>query len=313
MKHRIVLTALALVSLLWGGLGVRGSAEGRPPVAENLELETYRGVSVGGCLRAADPDGGTLRFVVTTPPGKGQVELGENGSFVYTPEEGRRGKDYFGYKAQDAEGNLSQEATVIIKLLKQKTAMRYTDTVGSAADCAALRLAEAGIYVGAQLGGSYVFSPEQPVSREEFLALCWKCAGLAPADPDETAAFADGDAVSAWARGYVAAAARRGLVSGSPAGEGTGLMFRPADAITVAEAAAILDRTLSLTDALQTWYALDEAIPAWARQSAANLSACGLLPEGCRFTDETLRRGDAAVMLVRAMDLVEKRGNGENG
>ena len=48
------------------------------------------------------------------------------------------------------------------------------------------------------------------MSREEFLALCWKCAGLAPADPDETAAFADGDAVSAWARGYVAAAARRG-------------------------------------------------------------------------------------------------------
>ena len=33
------------------------------PVAENLELSTYRGVSVGGRLAATDPEGGALRFV----------------------------------------------------------------------------------------------------------------------------------------------------------------------------------------------------------------------------------------------------------
>ncbi|MBR4425754.1 MAG: S-layer homology domain-containing protein [Oscillospiraceae bacterium] len=307
MKHRAIATALALVSLLSFGFGVRGRAEGRPPVAENLELETYRGVSVGGCLRATDPDGGPLRFIITTPPGKGTVELGENGSFVYTPEEGRRGKDYFGYKAEDAEGNLSQEATVILKLLKQKTVLRYADTTGSPAAYAAARLAEAGIYVGAQLNGSYVFAPEEAVRREEFLALCCKVAGLAPLEAEGIETFADSAAVSAWARGYLEAAARLGLVKGSPAGEGGSPVFRPGEPITVAEAAALLDRALALTDAMQTWYALDEAIPAWARQSAANLSACGLVPEGCRFTDGSLSRGDAAVMLTRAMELVEKR------
>ena len=46
------------------------------------------------------------------------LRLRPDGSFVYTPLVGRRGRDYFGYKAVDARGNLSQEATVIIRLTK---------------------------------------------------------------------------------------------------------------------------------------------------------------------------------------------------
>ena len=38
-------------------LGVSASAEGTAPVAENLELTTYRNVSVGGQFSAYDPDG----------------------------------------------------------------------------------------------------------------------------------------------------------------------------------------------------------------------------------------------------------------
>lgn len=43
--------------------------------------------------------------------------------FVYTPSEGKRGRDYFGYKAVDASGNLSQEATVILHI-KKRPALR---------------------------------------------------------------------------------------------------------------------------------------------------------------------------------------------
>ena len=54
----IALTALAPV--------LPAHAEGGAPVAQNLELTTYRNVSVGGRLSAVDPDGGTLTYQIPT-------------------------------------------------------------------------------------------------------------------------------------------------------------------------------------------------------------------------------------------------------
>ena len=105
-------------------------AEGAAPIAEDLEMRTFRNVSVGGRLRAFDPDDGVVSYTITTEPVKGSIEVEENGCFVYTPKENKRGRDYFGYKAVDSEGNLSQEATVIIRIERQKKArcmMTWTD------------------------------------------------------------------------------------------------------------------------------------------------------------------------------------------
>ena len=60
------------------------------PVAENLEISTYRETSVSGDFKALDPEGDLLSFRITTPPGKGSVTV-QGGSFVYTPAEGKRG------------------------------------------------------------------------------------------------------------------------------------------------------------------------------------------------------------------------------
>ena len=303
MKQRLFFGSLALTFALLLSLLVPALADGRAPVAENLELETYRGVSVGGSLVAKDPDGGVLSFEITTQPGKGSVQLCEDARFVYTPDAGRRGKDYFGYRATDAEGNRSQEATVVINIVKPKRSAAYADTAGTAADYAARRLAEEGIYAGAQLGGQYVFGPDEPITREEFLVLCMLVSGADASETVRSTGFSDDAAISAWARGYVGAAVRGGLISGYQTEDSALAVFRPSSPITVAEAACILDRALSLTDAVPTWVPLDDAVPAWAKQSAVNLSACGLLPEGVSFTDETLTRGNAAILLVRAMDL----------
>ena len=116
MRNRKTVIALLLGMCMLAG-GVRSSAEGSAPAAENLELRTYRNVSVGGRLKAFDPDGDVVSYSITTDP----VKLEENGCFVYTPRENKRGRDYFGYKAVDSEGNLSQEATVIIRIEKQKS------------------------------------------------------------------------------------------------------------------------------------------------------------------------------------------------
>ena len=122
MRKHIAVSALALALCLVMCTGfVPVTAANSAPVAENFEFETFRGVSFGGQLAAVDPEGDTLSFEITTQPVKGTIELGDDGSFVYTPAEDKKGKDYFGYKATDSEGNSSQEATVIIRLVKNKS------------------------------------------------------------------------------------------------------------------------------------------------------------------------------------------------
>ena len=179
MKKNILVSAvaLALCSVLCGGLIAPVSAENTAPIAENFEFETYRGVSFGGQLAAVDPDGDTLSYEITTKPVKGSIDLDDDGSFVYTPADGKRGKDYFGYKVVDAEGNRSQEATVIIKLVKCDSDVSYIDMVGSGSFRSAMKLAECGAFVGKCIGGEYYFEPERSLTRGEFLSLCLEATG----------------------------------------------------------------------------------------------------------------------------------------
>lgn len=304
MKKRILsLLLLACLTLPVFALGGEAQAKtGSAPVAENLEIETYRGVSVGGRLAATDPDGDLAGFEITTPPGKGEVTVAADGCFVYAPEAGKRGRDYFGYKAVDAAGNRSQEATVVIKLKKQTQPTAYTDMDGNAAAYAAAYLAEAGIFEGKRVAGQAVFEPEENVTRAEFLAMCMALADTPLLSGVMRTGFADDEAIAVWAKPYVATALMDGVVSGY--GSAGGAVFRPEDSISVWEAAAVLDRLLRITDvALRE---TDEAAPVWAAQSEADLRACRLLPDTLRGED-TLCRADCAQMLVAAKELLERR------
>ena len=306
MRKLILPSALMLCFALLLSLFAAASALTNAPIAENLDICTYRGVSVGGRLSATDPEGDRVTFEITTNPIKGTVDLDDNGHFVYTPDAGKRGKDYFGYRAVDSEGNRSQEATVIIRLQKQQSSVTYVDLEGEGCACAAQRLAEAGIFVGECLAGDYVFSPETPVTRSEFLTMCMKVANAEPLSEVHSTGFSDDAEIEVWARPYVGAALQCGIISGY-AEEDVGAVFGASQHITAAEAAAILDRAVELTDAVETWFSYDDALPTWAVQSAANVSSCGLLPYGCSFTDTTLTRGAAAELLCGAIDIVAKR------
>ncbi len=109
--------ALIIVSVLTV-FNIKAQAMGSAPVAENLEISTFRNETVNGILTALDPEDDIAQFVLTTKPIKGEVIIEADGTFTYSPREGKKGRDYFGYKALDSEGNLSQEATVIIKINK---------------------------------------------------------------------------------------------------------------------------------------------------------------------------------------------------
>ena len=107
-----------LASALYVPAAEPAFAENPAPVAENFQLTTSINTPYEGKLSARDPDGDVAGYTITTDPVKGDIVLSDDGSFVYTPRENKKGRDYFGYKAYDAQGNYSQEATVIIKIQK---------------------------------------------------------------------------------------------------------------------------------------------------------------------------------------------------
>ena len=119
MKRTLISLSAAFLMLLFSfALASEAVAAGSTPTAENLELTTKRNTPVEGRLIAHDADGDTVSFEITTKPVKGEICLEEEGRFVYTPRAGKRGRDYFGFRAVDAEGNVSQEATAIIRITK---------------------------------------------------------------------------------------------------------------------------------------------------------------------------------------------------
>ncbi len=304
---RSIAVSLMLTAALTAGILAAADTErGSYPVAENLEITTYRGVSVGGKLSAVAPDGGELTYEIVTPPGKGEIELSSDGHFVYTPYEGRKGKDYFGYKAIDSSGARSQEATVIIRITKQKTKIVYSDMAGSGEEYAAAALAESGIFTGENLAGTYVFSPDTLVSRQEFLAMCMKLAGTELLTGVRSTGFADDASIAAWAKPYVSTALKCGIVSGYASGD-RGAVFNGGDSISVSEAAVILDRVLDLTDVSPAWVKHSAEVPEWAAQSAANLAACGIFTEESATSDAVVTRAKAAEMLSSAMALLSGR------
>lgn len=271
------------------------------PLAENFELTTYRNVSIGGQLAAVDPDGDPVTFRLTTEPVKGVVELQENGKFVYTPNEGKRGRDYFGYKAVDCDGNESQEATVIISIKKQKTAVTYRDMTGRAEEYAAVLLAEEGICTGQQIGASYLFDPDSTITRSEFLALCMELTGEPLLDGVLTTGFGDDTQIPAWSKSYVSTALMNGSIQGYSNGEA--VVFDAQRGITRAEAAVMLDNLVQTTPVTAQE---NDTVPSWACQSVANLTSCDVYPTGSDSA-ATLTRADAAQMLVNAMAVLERR------
>ncbi|WP_300270247.1 Ig-like domain-containing protein [uncultured Flavonifractor sp.] len=276
------------------------------PVAENLELSTYKNVAVTDRFSAVDPEGDLLTYRLVKKPARGAVTIGEDGQFVYTPYENKTGKDSFTYIAMDTVGNASDPATVKVKIEKPDTKVTYADLSGHPAHKAAIRLAEEGIFVGECMGGEYFFQPDVAVTRSEFVAMAMNAAGVASLDGVSRTGFADDESIPTWAKPYVSSALKCGLVQGITDDEGR-VVFRADDSITTAEAAVLLDRVLSVTDVDAQTFAADA--PAWAAQSAANLSTCGVLPAEAGLTD-TLTRGEAAQLLCAALDLLDSRDTG---
>ncbi len=282
-----------------------GAASDLPPIAQKLELITFRNVSVKGDFSALDPEGGEVSFRIAEQPDKGTVQI-IGKSFVYSPYEGKKGRDSFSYVAQDAAGNVSEPAEVKIKIEKQHVKVSYTDLNGNGAGYAALRLAEENIYTGEKIGASYYFKPDDSVTRGEFLSMCMSAAGLDPLGGIEHTGFSDDELIPVWEKPYISAALYSGMIGGYADSAGK-LVFSPEKAISRAEAAVMLNNAMKLSDVKTSLYFEDAYIPVWAAQAAANLDACGIASLTSEDCSAELTRAEAAQMLVSSMDVVRSR------
>ena len=285
------------------------SAVNHPPVAEALSLTTYKNVEVQGTFAGVDPEGDLLTFQLISNPARGAVTQAEEGSaaFTYTPYENKTGKDAFTYVAVDALGNTSSPATVSIKIEKQKTKVTYSDMTGVEGHKEAIRLAEAGMLVGEKMGKDYFFHPEQTMSRAQFTALAMEVAELESMKGVTLTGFADHETMALWAKPYVSAALRSGVVRGSFDEQGQ-VVFLPDTPVTAAEAAVLLNRALGVTDVPSISETMAD-VPTWCVQAVANLDSCGAMPASAVLS-EPLTRAQAAVMLDRAMDVIDSRDQG---
>lgn len=180
--------------------------ENKMPVAEDCALETYKNLEITGQLKATEPEGEAMTFTLTRPPKRGTVEIGEDGSFTYTPKKNKVGIDSFTYTASDPGGKTSREATVTVTILKPTDSVRYTDTAGKACCFTAEWMRNTGIFVGENVGGNPVFSPEKAVTQGEFLTMLVNALNIPAAE--ETAVFED---APRWLKPYLTAALRAGL------------------------------------------------------------------------------------------------------
>ena len=275
-------------------LAIRGKAD-HAPVAEDSAVETYKNIPNEGALKVNDPEGQAMTYTVVRQPRRGDVEIGADGSFTYTPKKNKVGVDSFTYTATDPAGNISREATVTVRILKPSEAAQYTDTVASDCRFEAEWLRNTGLFAGEILGGQQCFQPEKTVTQGQFLAMVTGLLEIPVEDQAEYTGLAEDAPL--WLRPYMTAALRSGLLSGWPENQ----PFAPEAPVTGAQAAVILQNALDLPVSMETVELETAEEPSWSDTALAAMEENGL-----ELTEEqTLTRAQAAKILYQVNILAQ--------
>lgn len=271
------------------------------PLAKDMALFTYKNIAITCYFDVIDSENDLLNFQIVDPPARGSVTLSENGSssFLYTPYENKTGKDTFSYIATDSLGNISNEGTISIRIEKANTPVTYGDMQDHPSHKAAISLAESGIFVGECIGSTYLFHPDEAVSREEFLSLAMAVADLAPLEEISFTGFYDDNAIPTWSKGYISSALLAGVIQGTWDDSGRPV-FSANSTITLGEASVILDNLLNINQVSQV------SSEHWASQASANLSAVGVSTSTNTSLPTELSRSEVAELLDSALEITKE-------
>lgn len=273
-------------------------AKNEAPTAGDSSLETYKNISNTGTLNASDPEGKALTYNLVKEPKRGTVELHEDGTFTYTPNKNKVGKDSFTYTVTDDAGNTSDPATVSIQILKPTDKAAYADMAGDPNEFQAMWMKEEGLYTGATVGGNLCFGPDDPVSRGDFLVMVMKLVGAEADETQMSSGFADEADTPVWMQPYIVSALGSGMISG--VSSENGVVFRPSANLTKAEAIVMLQNVLRLpTASTKTVFAQEaeeDSLPVWAEDAAAALAASGIEIDTTLAAESITRREVAKVL-----------------
>lgn len=274
------------------------------PRASDSTLETYRNIANNGTLDVTDPEGDPLTYQIVTEPKRGSVEIHEDGTFTYTPDENKVGKDCFTYTATDDSGHVSSQAKVSIEIKKPSDKQTYADMTGDSDAFSAMWMKEEGLFRGTTIGTNLCFEPEKSVTRGEFLVMTMKLVGAEAAQDTVHSGFTDEDATPVWMQPYIVSALSNGMISGTSYEDG--MVFRSSDCMTHAEAAVMLQNILQLPgQSAQAVISFDEesTVPTWAEKAVSALSNAGIEINTLQ-SDTAVTRRDAANILYRVSCLV---------
>ena len=254
--------------------------EGAIPTASGVGMSavTQTDVTCHGVLEGNDPDGDLLLFEIVEYPSNGLIYLtnARTGNFTYTPYDGFEGVDSFSYRVRDELGHYSEKCEVTMKIEPREYEKTIADMEDHPSYNAVLTMVGGGYMDVIIEKGKVYFDPDETVTREDFLVTAMKVLGVGKLSPVDTV-FLDNDDISKENRGYVAAAYKYGIVKGD-VWEGVGVNFYPAEKITKAEAAVILNRILGLKgNGTSPVFADIDAVPAWAMNDVTALCNAGII------------------------------------
>jgi VCBS repeat-containing protein len=130
------------------------------PVVTNVSLKTSRGDAVNGKFVGSDVDNDPLTYAIATQPAKGAVTItnASTGEFIYLPNAGSVGSDFFTFRANDSKSDSAsgQAVVQIVNLVSTEYAsipqnqLNYNDLPSN--QVSAIKLDGGKIYVGTPLG-----------------------------------------------------------------------------------------------------------------------------------------------------------------
>lgn len=273
------------------------------PLASDSNLKTFEDITVFGTLTVIEPDNDSISFKIVKYPRNGYARINKEGSIIYTPKEGYTGTDRLIYTATDKYGNMSEEAKVEIEIAKNKSGIKFEDLKADTSHISAIKMAEKGVMTYTYENGVYIFEPNKPVSKIDFLVMLMSTTEL---DDDLAAVtdtdFLDDNNLSAGRKGYLAKSLELGIVEIEKG------MFRPLNTITKAEAAVMTAATLSLPDMTvkQTFVDINE-VPEWAYNAVASATSVGIFEgdKGYFSPNKPLTKSDVAVALSKVIGYIE--------
>lgn len=273
---------------------------------KTLAVSTQKEIGLHGIISATDKEGDKIQYVIVSYPENGTLtSFNKNtGEYVYTPRESYTGSDSFIYVAEDEWGNFSKTATVSITVTERMSNVKYVDMQDRPEYNAAVAMTAMGIMNGKIIGDGVYFSPDETVTRAEFVAMTMKTLGIKADSTLTSTYFDDNDKIPTPLIGYVATAQRIGILNGEF--ENGELLFKPNDVITKYDAAVIMAKLIGASaEGELPVFADEKDIPCWARSSVYSMCAAGVFEYEGNAINATasVTRADTARYLYKLASL----------